>query len=120
MRRFFFKCTYNVSFFGRCEVLRVFLLLLMEPTAQSISPNLTVILEKYAWEHDDPTSAEETTKFLSEELFILLQSLVMAIQTNDVKALLELEDALLDHLSPRSQSLLRKLVKMKQDKSPLQ
>ncbi|TRY68596.1 hypothetical protein TCAL_06931 [Tigriopus californicus] len=105
---------------ARCEVLRVFLLLLMEPTAQSIGPNLTLILEKYAWEHDDPVSAEETTKFLSEELFILLQSFVMAIQTNDVRALLDLEDALLDHLSPRAKSLLRKLVKMKQDKSPPQ
>eukprot|EP00095_Tigriopus_kingsejongensis_P006122 snap_masked-scaffold98_size375582-processed-gene-1.11 protein:Tk06122 transcript:snap_masked-scaffold98_size375582-processed-gene-1.11-mRNA-1 annotation:"hypothetical protein BRAFLDRAFT_115297" len=100
---------------GRSEVLRVFLLLLMEPTAQSMSPHLTVVLEKYAWEYDDPMAAEVTTKFLSEKVFILLQSLVMAVQTNDLSSLVELEDSLVPLLDPRAKGLLRKLVTMKQD-----
>ena len=74
----------------RCEVVRVLLLLLIEPTSQNVSPSLTQILEKYAWESEEPeaTLAEET--YLSQELFLLLQSLVMSVQLRDGKATMEL------------------------------
>ena len=81
----------------RCEVLRVLLLLLIEPTAsQTLSPELTSILDKYTWEsqqqpQDDDDSAataaasasEDTLHYLSEEMFLLLQSVVMAAQIRD-------------------------------------
>ena len=69
----------------RCEVLRVLLLLLIEPTPQNISPNLTTVLEKYTWDSEDTLAKEETSKILTEEKFTLLQSMVMAVEMKDVK-----------------------------------
>ena len=63
-----------------------------------MSPNLTSILEKYAWEsssplvrESDPMKSEQGlsnphpggiigNQYLSEEVFLLLQSIVMAVQ----------------------------------------
>jgi tetratricopeptide (TPR) repeat protein len=81
---------------GRCELFRVLLLLLIQPAPQNVSPNLTNILEKYAWEssgqvvresgaRSDQHSQESSAgtlgnQYLSEEVFLLLQSIVMAVQ----------------------------------------
>merc|ERR1712142_771544 len=50
---------------------------------------------------------------LSEEVFLLLQSVVMAVQIRDASSLAELEDCLIQHISdePQQRDLLRKLVK---------
>jgi len=49
---------------------------------------------------------------LSEETFLLLQSVVMAVQVRDTEALAELEDCLIPHISgePQQRQLLRRLV----------
>ena len=142
---------------GRCEVLRLLLLLLIEPTSQnirdvtclfthgikyifyshlllitlcdltqmifmvkrekfknlpSLSPSLSLVLEKYAWQTVESTSsisADEASRILGDELFLLLQSLVMAVQVRDVRAVIELEDYLGPKLDSLQRTLLRRL-----------
>ena len=115
----------------RCEVLRVLLLLLIEPTAsQTLSPELTSILDKYTWEsqqqpQDDDDSAataaasasEDTLHYLSEEMFLLLQSVVMAAQIRDASALRSLEDCLAPMIESQPRALLRNLVDGMQEKA---
>ncbi len=60
---------FSIVFFERCEVLRVLLLLLIEPgSMSSLPPDLTVVLDKYAWESEDVAAAEEASRFLSEDV----------------------------------------------------
>lgn len=104
---------------ARCEILRVLLVLLIDPTPQAISATYTNVIEKYAWESDTTTTAAGTGQdrrkesyFLSEETFLLLQSVVMAVQVRDAGALADLEDCLVSALEemPQQRELLRKLV----------
>jgi hypothetical protein len=80
--------------------------------------SLTTLLEKYAWESEDNSVVEETLQYLSEELFLLLQSVVMAVQIRDSQAVTELEDHLAPLLSTQPRTLLRRLVKNMQRKTP--
>ncbi len=49
--------------------MRVLLLLLIEPgSMSSLPPDLTVVLDKYAWESEDVAAAEEASRFLSEDV----------------------------------------------------
>eukprot|EP00096_Caligus_rogercresseyi_P012443 TRINITY_DN5218_c0_g1_i2.p1 TRINITY_DN5218_c0_g1~~TRINITY_DN5218_c0_g1_i2.p1 ORF type:complete len:320 (+),score=55.29 TRINITY_DN5218_c0_g1_i2:304-1263(+) len=95
---------------SRSEVTRVLLLLLIKPTPQNLSPSLTSILEKYAWDSLDDDPEATTTSYAPEELFLLLQSVVMASQVQDGEALIELEDDLCPHLNEDQSKLLRILV----------
>lgn len=106
----------QLSFFSRTEILRVLLLLLIEPTSQNISPTLTTVLEKYAWESEDNPAAQDTVKYLSEEIFLLLQSVVMAVQIRDYAVLLELEDQLGPLMTALPRKLLRRLVNNMKEK----
>ncbi|KAK3907838.1 40-kDa huntingtin-associated protein [Frankliniella fusca] len=91
----------------KCEVSQVLLLLLLQPTPSRLPPRLAQLLERYTWgEHVD--GADE---LVSEELFLLLQSLVMAIQSQDMPALRILEADLWRHLSPEQRTLLRSLAR---------
>ena len=101
---------------SRSEILRVLLLLLIEPTSQNISPTLTTVLEKYAWESEDNPTAPDTVQYLSEEIFLLLQSVVMAVQIRDYQALVELEDQLAPLLKALQKKLLRRLVNNMKEK----
>lgn len=105
---------------GRCEVLRLLLLLLIEPTSQNISPSLSLVLEKYAWQSAESTSAtaaDDASRILGDDLFLLLQSLVMAVQVRDAGAVLELEDYLAPKLDSLPRTLLRRLSKNMREKS---
>lgn len=114
------------------------MLLLIQPTPQNVGPSLTNVLEKYAWESSNsslidlnpsPTSESGSNnptpggmvgnQYLSEEVFLLMQSIVMAVQVRDGNALTELEDYLVPHLEaePLQRDLLRDLVKSMNDKS---
>ncbi|KAG1676723.1 Factor VIII intron 22 protein [Nymphon striatum] len=68
---------------ARCEVTRVLLLLLLQPTHQRLQTEHVQTLEKYAWESSDLSSTATST----EDCFLLLQSVVMACQSHDVNAL---------------------------------
>ena len=93
------------------------LLLLIEPNCQNLSPSLTSFLDKYAWESEDFSAANDTLSYLSEEVFLLFQSIVMAVQIKDHVALAELEDYLAPLLDSQPRSLLRRLVENLQEKS---
>ncbi len=50
-------------------MLRVLLLLLIEPNSMSsFPPDLTAILDKYFWESEDVAAAEEASKYLTEDV----------------------------------------------------
>ena len=84
------------------------------------SPSLSLVLEKYAWQTAEATSAtaaDEASRILGDELFLLLQSLVMAVQVRDAGAVLEMEDYLAPKLDSLQRTLLRRLSKNMRDKS---
>ena len=93
--------------FAKCEVSRVLLLMLLQPTPQRIRPEHSQILEKYAWETNLHSSPVE---YLSEDLFFLLQSVVMACQSNDLDALRELEKDLWPWLDVEQKHLVHLVV----------
>ena len=124
----------------KCEILRVLLLLLIEPSnPQAMPNNMTNVLEKYAWEsasdnvineetnleqnsHEkrrEPINRDHQNQYLNEEKFLLLQSIVMAVQIRDSNALTQLEDHFIPHIAsePQQRDLLRQLVKSALQKS---
>lgn len=91
-----------------CELLRVFLLLLLQPTVQRIRPEHAQTLERYSWESSESTSGP--LFYLHEDLFLLLQSVVLACQTGDIPALKRLEVDLSVHLSAEQSHLLHLII----------
>ncbi|XP_033325388.1 40-kDa huntingtin-associated protein isoform X3 [Megalopta genalis] len=92
----------------RCEVTRVLLLLILQPSPQRLAPSLAQVLEKYAW-------IEESSNVdfnMSEDELLLLQSLVLASQSHDYQALLELEGELWPYLDAEQRELLHKLIQV--------
>ncbi|KAK7501479.1 hypothetical protein BaRGS_00007283 [Batillaria attramentaria] len=92
---------------AECEITRVLLLMLLQPTPQRIRPEHAQTLEKYAWE-----SSEEnfTETYLGEDLFLLLQSVVMACQSKDLEALRALQSDLWPLLRPEQNQLLHLVI----------
>ena len=88
---------------ARCEIGRVLLLMLLQPTPQRIQPQHAQILEKYSEESE---LAEYPVDYMNKDLFLLLQSVVMVCQSHDVDALKELEKELWTYLEPEQQHLL--------------
>ncbi|XP_064227572.1 40-kDa huntingtin-associated protein [Aotus nancymaae] len=74
----------------RCEVSRVLLLLLVQPPPAKLLPEHAQTLEKYSWEAFDG-HGQESSGQLPEELFLLLQSLVMATHEKDTEAIKSLQ-----------------------------
>uniref|UniRef100_I3MYF4 40-kDa huntingtin-associated protein n=1 Tax=Ictidomys tridecemlineatus TaxID=43179 RepID=I3MYF4_ICTTR len=74
----------------RCEVSRVLLLLLLQPPPAKLLPEHAQTLEKYSWEAFD-SHGQESSGQLPEELFLLLQSLVMATHEKDIEAVKSLQ-----------------------------
>jgi len=91
------------------EILRVLLLLIIEPSSHNTSPHLLSVLDRYK---SDDESSEDLCQvpYLSKEIYILIQSIVMAIEISDAEALLFLEDELAPRLTDQQRSLLRVLV----------
>uniref|UniRef100_A0A0A9WIH7 Factor VIII intron 22 protein n=1 Tax=Lygus hesperus TaxID=30085 RepID=A0A0A9WIH7_LYGHE len=92
----------------RCEISRVLLILLLRPTPQKISSELAKLVEKYTWIGEpDP----KTTSWLGEELFFLLQSLVMSCQCQDLNAVKDLEGDLWKYLNLEQRELLDSIIR---------
>jgi len=88
---------------ARCEIGRVLLLMLLQPTPQRIRPQHAQILQKYSEESD---LAEYPVDYMNKDLFLLLQSVVAVCQSHDIDALKELEKELWTYLEPDQQHLL--------------
>ncbi|KAH0517215.1 Factor VIII intron 22 protein [Microtus ochrogaster] len=74
----------------RCEVSRVLLLLLLQPPPAKLLPEHAQTLEKYSWEAFD-SHGQDSSGHLPEELFLLLQSLVMAAHEKDIEGIKKLQ-----------------------------
>ncbi|XP_061585946.1 40-kDa huntingtin-associated protein-like [Cololabis saira] len=88
---------------AKCEISRVLLLMLLEPPPQKLLPEHAQTLEKYAWESFDPHSQ---VSYLPENVFLLLQSVVMACQEKDTESLKSLQTELWPFLSAEQNHLL--------------
>ncbi|XP_036779448.1 40-kDa huntingtin-associated protein [Manis pentadactyla] len=93
----------------RCEVSRVLLLLLLQPPPAKLLPEHARTLEKYSWEAFD-SHGQESSGQLPEELFLLLQSLVMATQEKDTEAVKSLQVEMWPLLSAEQNHLLHLVV----------
>ncbi|XP_054569634.1 40-kDa huntingtin-associated protein-like [Eptesicus fuscus] len=89
----------------RCEVSRVLLLLLLQPPPAKLLPEHAHTLEKYSWEAFD-SQGQESSGQLPEDLFLLLQSLVMATHEKDTEAVKALQVELWPLLSAEQNHLL--------------
>ncbi|XP_061536166.1 40-kDa huntingtin-associated protein isoform X2 [Phycodurus eques] len=92
---------------ARCEISRVLLLMLLEPPPQKLLPEHAQTLERYAWESFDPHSQ---VTFLPENVFLLLQSVVMACQEKDTESLKSLQTELWPVLTAELNHLLHLVV----------
>ncbi|CAE1331097.1 F8A [Acanthosepion pharaonis] len=92
---------------ARCEVTRVLLLMLLQPTPQRIRPEHAQTLEKYAWEANEDSYV---VNFLDEDIFLLLQSVVMACQSRDLDSLRSLQVELWPVLSSEQNQLLHLII----------
>ncbi|XP_007954837.1 40-kDa huntingtin-associated protein-like [Orycteropus afer afer] len=91
----------------RCEVSRVLLLLLLllQPPPGKLLPAHSQTLEKYSWEAFDG-HGQESSGQLPEELFLLLQSLVMATHEKDIEAVKSLQAEMWPLLSAEQNHLV--------------
>ncbi|XP_034544519.1 40-kDa huntingtin-associated protein isoform X2 [Notolabrus celidotus] len=92
---------------AKCEISRVLLLMLLEPPPQKLLPEHAQTLERYAWESFDPHSQ---VTFLPENVFLLLQSVVMACQEKDTESLKSLQTELWPLLTAEQNHLLHLVV----------
>ncbi|XP_015275979.1 PREDICTED: factor VIII intron 22 protein-like [Gekko japonicus] len=88
-----------------CEVTRVLLLLLLQPPPSKLLPEHAQTLEKYSWEALDASPG-----YLPPELFLLLQSAVMACQEKDLEALKVLQKELWPLLNAEQNHLVHLVV----------
>ncbi|XP_074647592.1 40-kDa huntingtin-associated protein-like [Tubulanus polymorphus] len=95
------------DFLARAEITRVLLLMLLQPTPQRIRPEHAQTLEKYAWES---TENNTPVNYMSEDLFLLLQSVVMACQVKDFESLKALQVELWPMLQTEQNQLLHLVI----------
>ncbi|XP_007433405.1 factor VIII intron 22 protein-like, partial [Python bivittatus] len=88
-----------------CEVTRLLLLLLLQPPPSKLLPEHAQTLEKYSWEALDACSG-----YMPSELFLLLQSAVMACQEKDLESLKVLQKELWPLLTAEQNNLLHLVV----------
>lgn len=89
----------------RVEVLRVLLLLIIQPSQHNTSPQLLEVLERYRSEEE-----ASPCPHLPRATALLLQSAVLAVEGGEGEALLHLEDELAIGLGDQQRRLLRTLV----------
>ncbi len=90
-----------------CEIDRVFLLLLLQSSPQQLSNVNAKVMEKYVWENMDTSRPQ----WLPEELFLLLQSVIMAFQAKDVESLKDMEGQLCAYMKSWQYKIFFELVK---------
>ncbi|KAM6323059.1 40-kDa huntingtin-associated protein-like [Podargus strigoides] len=104
---------------ARCEVSRVLLLLLLQPPPAKLLPEHARTLEQYCWEAPESGAGPgpgggpgaggglpPAASYLPAELFLLLQSAVLACQEKDAEALKALQAELWPLLSAEQNHLL--------------
>jgi len=103
-------CNLYTDILHNVEILRVLMLLIISPSAHSTPPQLVEVVERWRCESESPGPGLPSPH-LSRELSILLQSLLLAVESPHTEALLHLEDELAPRLTDQQRKLLRTLVK---------
>ncbi|KAI4489352.1 hypothetical protein M0802_011221 [Mischocyttarus mexicanus] len=98
---------YNVIL-RQCEITRVLLLLILQPSPKRLAPSLVQVLEKYTWIEEGTNNGLD----MNEDEFLLLQSLVLACQSRDFQVLFELEGELWPYFNAEQKELLHKLIRV--------
>ena len=88
------------------EVTMLLLLLIIQPSQHNTAPNLLQVLDKYR----DLDAHEEDAVKLSPSTRLLLTSLVLAVESSEIEALLFLQDQLHPLLTRQQNSLLKIVV----------
>ena len=92
------------------EILRVLLLLIIQPSQHNTSPQLLDVLDRYRGTEAEELPAKPSPH-LDLETSLLLQSVVLAVEgEGETEALLYLEDELAPRLSDQQRRLLRIIV----------
>ncbi|KAF6028314.1 F8A1 [Bugula neritina] len=94
-----------------CEVTRVLLLMILQPTPQRIRPEHAQTLEKYAW-HNNSEDQNYILELMGFDLFLLLQSLVMSCQSNEIDELHALQTEIMPKLGQEQNELLNNIVEI--------
>lgn len=97
---------YNDILF-RCEISRVFLLLILKPTRQKMPSDLASVLEKYMWINGN---FDSPVPYISDVMFRLLRSLVKAYQLGETTCLCTIESDFTPHLTSEQRHLLSVLI----------
>ncbi|XP_022183378.1 factor VIII intron 22 protein-like [Myzus persicae] len=97
---------YNDILF-RCEISRVFLLLILKPTRQKMPSDLASVLEKYMWINGN---FDSPVPYISDIMFRLLRSLVKAYQLGETTCLGTIESDFTPHLTSEQRHLLAVLI----------
>ena len=87
------------------------LLLIIDPSNHNTSPHLLNVIEKYREDEQSFEHDHKISEFISVEVSILLQSLVIAVDNMEIDSLLYIEDELVPLLTDQQLSLLRVVVK---------
>lgn len=87
------------------EITFVFTMLLLRSSPMELCNEHSKVMEAYTWENE-----EENNRVLPEDLFLLIQSVVMATQARDLDTLAYLQVELYTHLDTTQCELYQKLV----------
>lgn len=101
--------TFSLQSIRQSVEISVVFIMLLKSTPMELTKEHSKIMEPYTWEN------EETNRVLPEELFLLIQSVVMATQARDVDTLTYLQVELYVHLDAVQCDLLQKIVKQVND-----
>ncbi|KAG8183266.1 hypothetical protein JTE90_006462 [Oedothorax gibbosus] len=92
------------SILNEVEVTRILLLLLLQPPKYKLNPEHSKLLDRYADMDTDPVD------YIEEDLYLLLQSLKIAVEERNESALLYLERDLWTKLKPLQNDILNKIL----------
>ncbi|XP_061404990.1 40-kDa huntingtin-associated protein-like [Lethenteron reissneri] len=94
---------------ARSEVARVLLLMLLQPPPQRLAMEHAKTLERYAWESFE-SPGQSKVNYLTDEVFLLLQSVVVSCQEKDIESLKVLQKELWPLLSTEQNHLMHLVI----------
>lgn len=97
------------SILGEAEVSRLLLLLFLKPPEFKMKPEHAKLLAKYSNIYSEPAD------YLDENLYLMLQSLVIAVREKDEASLLHLEKDLWSLLTSQQSEILNKILEQNRE-----
>ncbi|KAL3178814.1 hypothetical protein MRX96_009487 [Rhipicephalus microplus] len=91
------------------EIMRLLLLLVLQPSAQKMPAEHAALLDRYLYDSPEETTPSKPS-YLNEDVFLLLQSLVMAFESKDRESVKLLQGHLWPLLKAEQNDLLHEAV----------